>query len=255
MVRKYSRGTYLKYLLAHPWHVIVAGAAVFGVGIWSLFVLLYVFVGIEIGICTLVYNLPAFRKYVDESMGHIARGQAQEERVKIWAQIEDKDRREALHLETKIFVLKDQLAVFPSISTLVIEECLEMWGQYIQQAIQRNMLVQRFAGHDLVSLKTQISQLQTMDQLNPSELTKQRLTIANQRIEAIVKLSDALTTYDYQLAALSELIQLKVEQALVPTIMQDQNFRVSIDDLVMPEADEFAQLPEIDLKMMELGRQ
>jgi hypothetical protein len=252
---KYPRWEYIKHALAHPWHVVVlAGATVFGVANWSIWVLLIVFTVMELALFGFVFNLKVFRDYVDERLDQIAHGRAAEKRASLMLQMDDSHRREVLRLEEVIDGLKERLSSFPSIPGDAVVECRELLGQYIRQSIQRNKLFQGCDGGNLKQLENQIKTMQTLGELFPSELSEQRMAIALKRKEVIARVSVGIRDADYQLATLSELIQLKAEQALTPMLRVDSTINMSSNDLLTPDPDEYARVEDIDMEMMEMGR-
>ena len=69
-IRTLPRLVSLKYLFAHPWHIVMlAAATVFGTANWSLAVLFWSFIVIEVVVHTIIYNLPMFVRYVNEQEG------------------------------------------------------------------------------------------------------------------------------------------------------------------------------------------
>lgn len=253
--RKHSRWDYIKHALMHPWHVVVlAGATVFGVANWSVWVMLIIFAIAELVLLGVVYHLKAFRDYVDERYETIARAKARGKRNDLLNQMDVENRKQIARLEELIDGLRQRLSAFPSIPIDAVGECRELLGQYMRQSIQRQMLFQGYNGSNLVELENQIRSMETMEKLNPSDLTKQRLAIALKRHEAIIRMSKGLVEADYQLATLAELIALKVEQALIPTLRVASTINMSSNDLLTPDADEYAQVEDIDMEMMEMGR-
>lgn len=240
--------TYVKYALLHPWHVVViAGATIFGVASWSIFVLFSVFILAELIMLVVITRLGVFRKYVDNHILKIDRAKASEIRSVLLLQMMDEHRRELLRLESRVDILRARLASFPAISSIAADECMELLAQYVRIAIQYNLTLGAGAYVTLQQLNDQITALEAHQKIKADPINEQRIAIAQRRIDILLSSCQVRNDMRNQLAAISELVELKTEQSVLPSAPNNLpalQFRVDTDNLA-EELGEFAHVDEM----------
>ena len=132
---------YVKHALMHPWHVVVlAGATVFGVANWSLFVLLVVFAGAELLLLGIVLHLRVFRRYVDERLDQIDRGQGG--RAALDAALADGRRapaRAARASRRSSIASATRTRPHGTAAQIAVDECMRLLASYVRLAIAYNV--------------------------------------------------------------------------------------------------------------------
>lgn len=252
MRRKYSYTKYIKHALMHPWHVVLlAGATVFGVANWNIYIFLTVFALFELILFAVVMNLKAFINYVDDRLSGVEKAKASEKRAAILLKMPDNYRRDFLRLEALVDAMQERLTNYPTIAITIAGECRELLAQYIGLSIRSHVSVPEILGR---KAKVQQQIVNLSHNRNAEDLlVEKRIAIAHKRVESFDRTIVALSDIDAQLSAISEMIELKTEQPILPgDAIAPAHIR--IDDSIIDELSEFSYAEEIDMDVMQLGR-
>lgn len=249
---KHNIFVYLKYAIMHPWHVVLfAGATVFGVAHWSLVVLFSIFISAEILLHLIVMNLKSFHDYVDERIAMIEKEKAAEKRASIFIKMPDTNRREFLRLEQLIYKMQERLSNYSEIAKVIADDCHELLKQYIVLSINSS----HFSLDEIEKKRESI--IKTIKVLNSVPETPyniNRLEVASQRLTSLDKVESFLRDSSAQLSTISDVVELKIEQALLPgSLPSNTEVRVDIDNIA-EEIAEFDYVEDVDMDAIKLGR-
>jgi hypothetical protein len=248
--------TKVKYALMHPWHVVIlAGAIVFGVGNWSLWLLLFIFFTAEFVLLAIVFNLKVFQRYVQEKIDSQVEEETNEARKVILNQMRPSEREKFNSLQGMVARLAGKLSAYPSISSSIIEECNSLLQDYLRVAIQMSLIVDG-PSTDLNSLESRLHDLKRIR--FPNALTQQRIERLTHHIEwrrqatgiqsdafqYLESIEDSIKfLIDRTFLSLSSTLQLKAR------VSSDES-NIQMDQSAIEEMAEFLHIEDIDLSAM-----